>query len=112
MGAWVLSRFSCVQLFTTPWTVAHQAPLSMGFPRQERWTGLPYRPPWEASVYLRLKKSQMITAELKSILDISSFPSKSNHSPDFGIHQPHTHLFILTSFVCVCEQCRSFLCRF
>ena len=33
--------FSCVQLFETPWTVAHQAPLSMGFPRQEYWSGLP-----------------------------------------------------------------------
>ena len=26
----------------TPWTVAHQAPLSMGFPRQEYWSGLPF----------------------------------------------------------------------
>ena len=34
------SRFSCVQLFGTPWTVAHQAPLSMGFSRQEYWSGL------------------------------------------------------------------------
>ena len=30
-----------VQLFATPWTVAHQAPLSMGFSRQEYWSGLP-----------------------------------------------------------------------
>ena len=28
--------------FVTPWTVAHQAPLSMGFPRQGHWTGLPF----------------------------------------------------------------------
>ena len=32
---------SCVQLFATPWTVACQAPLSVGFPRQEYWSGLP-----------------------------------------------------------------------
>ena len=32
---------SCVQLFVTLWTVAHQAPLSMGFPRQNYWSGLP-----------------------------------------------------------------------
>ena len=32
---------SCVQLFGTPWTVARQAPLSMGFPRQEYWNRLP-----------------------------------------------------------------------
>ena len=31
-----------VQLFATPWTVAHQAPLSMGFSRQEYWSGLPF----------------------------------------------------------------------
>ena len=36
---------SCVQLFVTPWTVAHQALLSMGFPRQEYWSGLPFPPP-------------------------------------------------------------------
>ena len=43
--ACVLSRFSCVWLFVTLWTVAHQAPLSMGFYRQEYWSGLPYPPP-------------------------------------------------------------------
>ena len=31
--------------FVTPWTVAHEAPLSMGFPRQEYWSGLPFPPP-------------------------------------------------------------------
>ena len=34
-----------VQLFVTPWTVAHQAPLSMGFSRQEYWSGLPFPSP-------------------------------------------------------------------
>ena len=33
-----------VRLFATLWTVAGQAPLSMGFPRQEYWTGLPFPP--------------------------------------------------------------------
>ena len=32
---------SCVQLFVTPWNVAHQAPLSMGFSRQGYWSELP-----------------------------------------------------------------------
>ena len=36
----VLSCFSCVQLFVTLWTVALQAPLSIGFSRQEYWSGL------------------------------------------------------------------------
>ena len=37
----LLSRFSRVRLFVTPWTVAHQDSLSMGFSRQEYWSGLP-----------------------------------------------------------------------
>ena len=41
----VLSSFSYVQLFMTPWTVAHQAPLSMGLSRQEYWSGLLFPPP-------------------------------------------------------------------
>ena len=35
----------CVRLFATPWTVTHQAPLSMGFPRQDYWSGLPFPSP-------------------------------------------------------------------
>ena len=37
-----LNRF---RLFATPWTVAHQAPPSMGFSRQEYWSGLPFPSP-------------------------------------------------------------------
>ena len=37
----MLRPFSRVRLFAAPWTVAHQAPLSMGFSRQEYWSGLP-----------------------------------------------------------------------
>ena len=36
---------SRVRLFATPWTVAHQAPPSMGFSRQEYWSGLPFPSP-------------------------------------------------------------------
>ena len=41
----MLSHLSRVQLFVTPWTVAHQAPVSMGVSRQEHWSGLPFPPP-------------------------------------------------------------------
>ena len=41
----MLSCFSCVQLFVALWTAACQAPLSMGFSRQEYWSGLPCPPP-------------------------------------------------------------------
>ena len=45
MHAYMLSHFSQAQLFVTLWTVACQAPLSMGFSRQEYWSGLPCPPP-------------------------------------------------------------------
>ena len=38
-------ELTCVWLFVTPWTVAQQAPLSMGFLKQEHWSGLPFPPP-------------------------------------------------------------------
>ena len=65
----MLNRLSCVQLFETLWTVACQALLSMGFFRQEYWSGLTCLPPgdlpdpgiepamdsWIFSVYFGLK---------------------------------------------------------
>ena len=43
----VLRRFSLVQLFATPWTVVHQAPLLVGLSQQEYWRELPCPPPGE-----------------------------------------------------------------
>ena len=40
---------SCVQLFATPWTVDHKAPLSVGLSRQEYWSGLPFPSPGDLS---------------------------------------------------------------
>ena len=40
-----MKSLSHVRLFATPWTVARQAPLSMGFSRQEDWSGLPFPSP-------------------------------------------------------------------
>ena len=57
---------SCVQLFVTPWTVAHQASLSMGFPRQEYWSGLSYPPHIYTQndamgYYLAIKKNEIMS---------------------------------------------------
>ena len=41
----LLSRFSCARLFATPWTATYQAPPSMGFSRQEYWSGVPLPSP-------------------------------------------------------------------
>ena len=54
----MLSHFSRVQLFATPWTIAHQAPLSTGLSRQEHWSGLPFPPPGD------LPNSRMESASL------------------------------------------------
>ena len=41
----IVKSLSCVRLFATPWTVAYQALPSMGFSRQECWSGLPFPSP-------------------------------------------------------------------
>ena len=50
-SAYSLSR---VQLFATPWTVVRQAPLSMGFFRQEYWSGLPFPSPGTYKVSIQI----------------------------------------------------------
>ena len=45
----LLSHFSPVQLCVTPQTAAHQAPPSLGFSRQEHWSGLPFPSPMHGS---------------------------------------------------------------
>ena len=45
----LLSRFSCVQLCETLYTAAHQGPPSLGFSRQEYWSGLPFPSPMHES---------------------------------------------------------------
>ena len=50
-----LSRFSCVRLCATPWTAAYQASPSMGFSRQEHWSGLPFPSPVTAKGKYKLK---------------------------------------------------------
>ena len=45
-----MKLLSPVRLFRTPWTVAHQAPLSMGFSRQEYWSGLPFTSPGDLPI--------------------------------------------------------------
>ena len=45
----LVKLLSRVRLFVTPWTVANQTPLSMGFSRQENWSGLPFPAPGDLS---------------------------------------------------------------
>ena len=58
-----LSHFSCVQLFATPRTVAHQACLSTGFSRQEYWSRLPCPSP-EDVPYLEIESASLVSPAL------------------------------------------------
>ena len=53
----LLSHFSHVWLFATPWTAAYQAPLSMGFSRQEYWSGVPLPSPIFCYMYTYIPPS-------------------------------------------------------
>ena len=48
-----VKSLSRVPLFVTPWIVAYQAPLSMGFSRQEYWNGLPFPSPFEEVIKVK-----------------------------------------------------------
>ena len=60
------SRLSHVQLFATLWTVAHQAPLSMGFSRQEYWGGLPFPSP-EDLPYPGMEPVSLVSSTLTGV---------------------------------------------
>ena len=72
----LLSRVSRVRLFATPYTAAHQAPLSLGFSRQEHWSGLPFPSP----MHERKRKSEVSQScpTLCNPID-SSLPGSSVH---------------------------------
>ena len=99
---------SHVWLFAVPWTVAHQAPLSVGFSRQEYWSGLPFpppgdlpeteingrffttEPPGKPSLLLTLAQSTpffLDLSEADGVLSTSAFleqhlpPTPASHSP-------------------------------
>ena len=59
----MLSCFSRVQLFATPWIVTRQAPLSMGFSRQECWSGLPFPSPGDLP-YPRIESESLMAPAL------------------------------------------------
>ena len=58
-----VKSLSRVRLFATPWTVAYQAPPSMGFSRQEYWSGLPQNLPKEEALYDNVIKTSLRNLE-------------------------------------------------
>ena len=79
----LLSHFSRVRLCATPQTVAHQAPPSLGFSRQERWSGLPFPSPMHQSEKSKWSRSVMSNPQRPHGLQPSrllrpwDFPGKS-----------------------------------
>ena len=79
----LLSRFSRVRLCATPETAAHQAPPSLGFSRQEHWSGLPFPPPahesekWKWSRSVVSDSSRPHGLQPTRLLRPWDFPSKS-----------------------------------
>ena len=87
------SLVSHVSLFTTPWTVAHQAPLSMGFSRQEHWSGLPFPPAGDLSNPGIEPRSPPLLAD--------SLSSEPPGKPYTHIHT-HIHIWIYVYLACIC----------
>ena len=69
---------SVVSKSTMPWTVARQAPLSMGFSRQEYWSGLPFLSP-RASSQPRIKPESPVFLSLAGRFFTAEPPGKPNH---------------------------------
>ena len=90
----VFSHFSHLKLFVTLWTVACQAPLSMGFCRQEYWSGLPCPPPGNLpDPGIRLASQHLL--HYRQILYLLRHPG-SPYTYVYIYIYTHTHIYIHT----------------
>ena len=80
------SIFCRIRLFVTPWTVAHQAPLSMGLCRQECWSGLPCPPPGEIP-NPGTKPRSLLSPELGGGFFTTTPPGNLQCTHNFYMHQ-------------------------
>ena len=92
-----VKSLSRVRLLATPWTVAHQAPPSMGFSRQEYWSGVPLPSPVKKTKQKANKQKQMTKL---SLLYSSSFLLRFNHY--FELHAYPSYECSLNLF---CRYC-------
>ena len=84
--ACMVSHFSRVQLFANPWTVAHQAPLSMGFSRKEYWNGLPW-PPLEDLPKPRIEPAAFMSPALAGKGSLPLVPPGKCWYPNTSLNQ-------------------------
>ena len=72
----ITQLLSCVQLSATSWTLAHQAPLFMGFFRQEYWSGLPFPPPGDLP-----DPGFELVSPVSPALQLDSLPTEPSRKP-------------------------------
>ena len=111
-----VKSLSCVRLFVTPWTVAHQAPPSMGFSRQEYWSVLPFPSPGDLPDPGTEARSPTLLADA-----LTSEPPGKPHDYGTGVHfNSITFLFQVFQLDCklndhptdtvlnLCGRCRGY----
>ena len=102
-----VKSLSCVRLFVTPWTVAYQAPLSVGFSRQEYWSGLPFPSPGDlpklgiepGSPALR---ADALPSEPPGKLYVKYMTCSVTAGFCFGQMYYHQHVFFLNQVLVLC----------
>ena len=105
----VLHCFSHVKLFATPWTVARQAPLSMGFSRQEYWRRLPCSPPGNLP-YWGIKTVSLISPGLAGRYETLWFTSHVNtlFQRNYKFYQWFCFCFLFPTKKNVLKRCPCF----
>ena len=68
-----MKSLRCVQIFATPWTAAHQAPPSMGFSRQEYWSGVPLPSPLEVAGNLNCRPQSLVHIKRFNFFPVMSY---------------------------------------
>ena len=89
-GDCYFSRLVMSDSFATPWTIAHQAYLSMGFPKQEYWNGLPFPSPWA----LPDPGVEPTSLALAGGFFTTEPPGKPLHKGSFSLHITETLPFL------------------
>ena len=88
-----LVHFSCIRLFETPWTVAHQPLLSTGFSRQEYWSGLPCHSPGDLP-NPGIEPTSLMSPALAGRFFTTSATGKCTHLHTHTHTHTHTHIYI------------------
>ena len=91
---------SCVQLFETPWTVACQAPLTMGFPRQEYWSWLPFPSPVDLP-NPKIEPVSLVSPALASRFFTTSTTQEASRQLYFNTNKQEVTAYILLENVLI-----------